>query len=175
MTDAHIPLPTNEQLTERELKLLKGLPEANVFRMVANTSASLKPFLDFAGSVLLQNKFDRRLRQLAILRVIAILGSEYARVQHERISKVVGVPEQDIVTANTPGSTEGRDEETLLVLEAAEDITRNIKLRSDLLERLLERYGREQTTEFVLAISFYNLIPRFLESARVPLESEALL
>lgn len=175
MTKPFIPLPTDEELSVKEFKLLKGIPDANIFRAVANTTASLKPFLEFAGSILLQSKFDRRLRELAILRIATITSSKYEWVQHERIGRIVGLSDDEIARVSVDGPVRGFDEETQLVLDAAEDITLNIRLRDDLLEALLDRYGRVQTTELVLCVSYFNLVSRFLESARVPLEDSAIL
>ena len=107
MTKPFIPLPTDEELSEKEFKLLKGIPDANIFRAVANTTASLKPFLEFAGSILLQSKFDRRLRELAILRIATITSSKYEWVQHERIGRIVGLSDDEIARVSVDGPVRG--------------------------------------------------------------------
>ncbi|MEV6341934.1 carboxymuconolactone decarboxylase family protein [Actinoplanes sp. NPDC051851] len=175
MSTPAIPLRTDDQLTERERKLLRGVPDANIFRAVANAPASLKPFLELAGSVLLQSTFDRRLRELAILRVATVTGSTYEREQHERIGRLAGLTDDEIDRVRAAGAPEGFDPEASLVLAVAEDITRNVRLRDDLLHDLIQRYDVRKATELILCVSYFNLVSRFLESARVPLEDRPIL
>lgn len=176
MTGPIVPLPDDDDLTEKELKILKGIPDANIFRGVANTSASLKPFLEFAASILFQSKFDRKLRELAVLRIAQVTQAPYEWTQHVRIGKIVGLTDEDIARVTTDGPVTGfEDPDVRLVLEAAEDITRNVRLSDDLLQALLNRFDTQQTTEFILCVSYFNMVSRFVESMRIPLEDSPIL
>lgn len=170
-----IPLPADDELSDKNRRLLRGLPDANIFRMVANAPNSLKPFLDLAGSLLMQSEFDKRAREIAILRIATITGSHYEWAQHVRIAKLVGVTDDEIERVGVDGPVSGFDASTRLVIDAAEDLTRNVRLDDRLLEALLAEHGTRRTTEFILCCSYFNMVSRFLESTRVPLEAAPLI
>ena len=50
-----------------------------------------------------------------------------------------------------------------------------MRLSDATLERLIERWGNAGAAELILCAAYYNMVSRFLESARVPLEDEELL
>ena len=53
---------------------------------------------------------------------------------------------------------------------AADEISRDVRLSDEALGLLLDHYGKRQTTELIFCISYFNMLSRFLESTRVPLE-----
>ncbi len=71
-----IPLPRDEDLSEEVRATLASLPPFHVFRMMANARASFQPILDLARSILLGSGFDARKREIAVLRVAQVTGSD---------------------------------------------------------------------------------------------------
>ena len=47
-----------------------------------------------------------------------------------------------------------------------------MRLSDEALEAILERYGVRQATELIFCCSYFNMLSRFLESTRVPLEEK---
>jgi AhpD family alkylhydroperoxidase len=168
----HIPLPQDDELPVAISEMLAALPRLNVFRMLANAPASFRPFLDLAGSILVQSEFDVRLRELAILRVAHVTGSRYARAQHEQLARNVGVGEEEIAATAVDRLVEGLDEDGNLVCRVADEISRDVRLSDRTLERLLQGHGVRGATELILCVSYFNMLSRFLESTRVEIESE---
>jgi len=70
------------------------------------------------------------------------------------------------------GPVQGLDEESLLLCQVAEEISRDIRLSDEALAAILKRYGVRQATELILCCSYFNMLSRFLESTRVELESK---
>ncbi len=167
-----VPLPTDEQLSPAVRKLLASLPPANVFRMVANAQNSLQGFVQLASSILLQSQFDARRREQAILRVAQVTKSNYEWEQHVRIALRVGVTQAEIDLIGVDGPVQGLDEEGLLMCRVAEEISRDIRLSDEALAQLLARYGTRQATELILCCAYFNMLSRFLESTRVPLDED---
>lgn len=170
-----IPLPTDEQLNVDTLKTLKGVPPANIFRMMANAPTSLKPFISLATSILVQSEFDARKRELVILRIAHVTRSHYEWIQHVRIATIVGVTQEEIDRIAVDGQVHGFDEEIQLLFRVAEEISLNVRLSNEALEAILQRYGQRQATELILCCSYFNMVSRFLESTRVEVESDAVL
>lgn len=167
-----VPLPTDEQLSPANRKLLGALPPANVFRMVANAPNSLQGFVQLASSILLQSQFDARKREMAILRVAQVTQSKYEWEQHVRIALRVGVTQAEIDLIGADGPVVGLDEEGRLMCRVAEEISRDIRLTDEALSQLLTRYGTRQATELILCCAYFNMLSRFLESTRVALDED---
>lgn len=167
-----IPLPLDEALPPHVSSMLKSLPPANVFRMMANAPTSLGGFIQLAGSILLQSEFDARKREIAILRVAHVTGSPYEWAQHVIIARRMGVTDEEMACLAVDGPVQGLDEESLLICRVAEEISRDVRLSDEALQAILTRYGTRQSTELILCCAYFNMLSRFLESTRVELDAD---
>ncbi|MFQ5515570.1 MAG: carboxymuconolactone decarboxylase family protein [Myxococcota bacterium] len=170
-----IPLPRDAELPEDVRKTLASLPPLHVFRMMANAPTSLRPFLDLAGSILVGSELDPRKREIAVLRVAHVTGSQYEWTQHLRLGKNLGLGDDKIAAIAVDGPVERLDEEGRLLCRVAEEISRNVRLSDEALSQIVDRYGVRQATELILCCSYFNMLSRFLESTRVELEAEDLI
>ncbi len=166
-----IPLPTDDELTDESKELLANLPPLNVIRMFAGAPASLKPLTELGGSILLQSELDPRLREIAILAVARTSDSDYERLQHENICRAIGMEESEIRAASDP-DPDRLDPEAKLVWRFGEQIARDVRADEDLTTQILERFGRRQATELVVACATYSAIARIIETCGVELEEE---
>jgi 4-carboxymuconolactone decarboxylase len=167
-----IPLVTDADLTPELRKVLDSLPALNIFRMLANAPANLKPFVDYGMSLLFATELDARKREIAILRVAHVTRSKYEWTQHATLARRVGVTDAEIAAIAVDGPVRGLDEEGRLLCRVAEEISRDVRLSDDALRAILDRYGRRQAVELILCCSHFNMVSRILESTRVELEPE---
>ncbi len=170
-----IPLPDEAQLSPEIAATLKRLPPLNVFRMMANAPASFQPLVDFATSILFRSEFDRRKREIAILRVAHVTGSTYEWTQHVAVAKSVGVTDDEITKIAADGRVSALDVEGNLMCRVADEISRAVRLSDEALAEMLNRYGVRQAVELILCCSYFNMLSRFLESTRVELEAQPVL
>ena len=107
------PAPVDPaQAAPRVREALEALPPLGVFRMIANAETAFRPWLAFGGALLGALELDPKLRELAILRVAAIVDCDYERAQHEGIATGVGArPEQ--VAAVLAGRIDGDEFDAL--------------------------------------------------------------
>jgi alkylhydroperoxidase family enzyme len=170
-----IPLPADAELGPAEREVLASLPPLNIFRMLALAPANLKPFVDWGLSLLFQTELDARLREIAILRIGHVTRSRYEWTQHVTIARRVGVTEDEIgkIAVDGPVTTLGEDGN--LVCQAADEITRDVRLSDETLAQCLARHGRRKTVELILCCGHFNMVSRLLESTRVELEEENVL
>ena len=167
-----IPLPDDADLEPEIRELLSKLPALNVFRMWANAPASFQPLVEFAFSLLAKSEFDARKREIAILRVAHVTRAGYEWFQHVIVAKRVGVTDEEIEKIAVDGPVTGLDEEGNLLCRVADEISIEVRLGDDALQKILDRYGTRQATELILCVSYFNMLSRFLESTRVVLEEE---
>ena len=106
-----IALPDDQELPKETAALLKQLPPANIFRMLANAPSSLPGFIQLATSILMGSQFDARKREIAILRIGKVTNSSYEWEQHVLIAQRVGVTAEEIAQIGVDGPVTGLDEE----------------------------------------------------------------
>jgi AhpD family alkylhydroperoxidase len=175
MMDPVVPLPSDQELAPEIREALSKLPPLNVFRMVARAPASFQGFLELAMSILLRSEFDARKREIAVLRVAHVTRAAYEWTQHVAVARRVGVTDEEMAKIAVDGPVTGLDEEGNLLCRVADEISLEVRLSDEALAQLLERYGVQQATELILCCSYFNMLSRFLESTRVPLEDTPVL
>jgi len=98
-----IPLveePESEELRELYERLATGMPEfgvLNIFKIMAHNPRILRDWLRLATPLLSGGlTLSPRLREIAILRVAQVSGSEYEFAHHIRIAQQAGLSEAEI-------------------------------------------------------------------------------
>jgi len=175
MTADAIPLPSDAELTPQAREILGALPPLNVFRAVAALPASLRPFLELGGSLLSGAHLTPAERELAILRVAHLTSAAYERRQHEQLGRAVGLSEREIEATTTASPGDVLPADGALICRATDEITRDVRLSDEALGLVRGRWGDAGAAELILTVGYYNMVSRFLESVRVPLEASDLL
>ena len=172
MADHGLPLPTDDELAPEALELLQALPPLNVFRAVAALPASFRPFLELGGSLLGGTNLTPVERELAILRVAHLTNAPYERQQHEQLARAVGIPEPEIEATATDDPAGALPADGALICRATDEVTLHVRLSDATLAEVRERWGDGGAAELILTVGYYNMVSRFLESTRVPMETE---
>ena len=166
-----IPYPTEAELDDDARAMLAALPPLNVVRMFAGAPAALGPLTDLGQAILLESELDPRLRELAILAVARTTGSGYERVQHEQVSRAIGVSDADIAAASA-GDLDALDPEARLVARFAAAVARDVRADDELTAAVLELLGRRQATELVVCCAYYSAVARIIATCGVEIEEK---
>ncbi len=75
----------------------------------------------------------------------------------------------------TDGPVTGLDPLSNLISRATDKITQQAAISDEALAQLLEWFGPGITTKYILAISWFNMLSRFLLSTRVPRETDSVV
>ncbi len=164
-----IPYPTDDELDDDARAILAALPPLNIVRMFANAPAALRPLTELGQANLIHAELDPRLRQIAILTIARVSGSEYERAQHENVSRAVGLAENEIAAA-VSGDFEGLDEPGRLVARFAEQIAEDVAADEATTAAVYELLGRRQATELVVCCAYYCAVARIIATCGVELE-----
>jgi 4-carboxymuconolactone decarboxylase len=166
-----IPLPAIESLPPAIKEAVEAIP-LNVFLMSANAPASFMALAGLARSILFESQFDPRKREIAVLRVAKVTNAIYEWTHHVAVAKQCGVTDDEIKKIQTEDPVASLDEESNLLCRVADEISRNVRLSDEALSQIIDQYGVRKATELILCVSYFNMVSRFLESTRVPLEGE---
>jgi alkylhydroperoxidase family enzyme len=155
---ALIPYADEDPQDERVETVLARLPEPriNLFRMLANAPAMIGPTLRLGEAILTKGDLDPKLREQVILHVARLTGSEYERVQHEQIARLVGVTD------------DGLDRPALKLVEALLDD--NGTPSPELVAEVEAELGRAQLIEVMLVAGYYAMLGGVMRAVQLDID-----
>jgi alkylhydroperoxidase family enzyme len=172
---ARLPYVDPATAPESVREILERLPvRLNVFRMMAHAETNFRPLLSLGTSVLSQQQLSAKLRELSILRVARLSRAQYEWVQHVPIALAVGASQAQ-VDALQRDDLEAAcfDAVERLVLRFVTEVVRDVRASDATFAELASRLSPREIVELVLAIGYYMLIARLLETTAVDLDPPA--
>ena len=157
-----------KDLMER-IKELGGQP-LNLYRALANNPRLLGIWLEFAYS-LRDGDTSRPLREVMILRTAQMANSMYEWEQHVKMAKNVGVPLAQIEQLNNWRDSSAFNQIEKVALELTEAVVNN-KMTDDIYLQASKHFSDADMVELLLTISFYCMVPRFLNALALTTEGE---
>lgn len=146
----------------------------NIFRMMAHAETNLRSLLRFGATILGRQQLSGRLRELAILRVAQLSGARYEWVQHVPIAKSTGVTEAQIAALEAGDADAGCfDPRERLVLRFTDELVRDVRVSDATFASMAQEFPPREIVELILAVGFYMMIARLLETTAVDLEDDA--
>jgi alkylhydroperoxidase family enzyme len=172
---ARLPYVDPAAAPEQVRDALAGLAvPLKIFKMMAHAETNFRPLLRFGGSILGQQQLSARLRELAILRVANLSRARYEWVQHVPIAKAAGVTTDQIVALEAGNiNAECFDARDRLVLQFADELLRDVRVSDATFARMAQQFPPREIVELILAVGFYMLIARLLETTAVDLDDDA--
>ncbi len=163
-----------ENAPENVRKLLAELPALNIIRTVALAETCFEPFLRFGTAILTRQQLAGDLRELAILRVARLSEAEYEWVQHVPLALNAGV-RSDQVDALERGAVDGSEftERERAVLAFTTAVVERVGCSDADFERVAAFLPPREIMELTLAIGFYMLVARVMETAQLDLDPPA--
>ena len=151
---------------------LDAMPPLNIFRMLANADSAYVPFVRYVGTLLTQLELDEQLRELAILLTAARTEAEYEWVQHEGISRAMGIPEQRIQAVRNGHL----DDESLgsadagVLLRFVSEILDGPRASEATFAALTARFPHRQIVEVLLVVGAYHGLARLMTTLDLELD-----
>lgn len=168
---ARMPYPDEESLSPQLRDRFRQLGALNVTRMMGHHEEILAAVARL-GAQLLHGTLPATLRELVILRVASLCGSQYERHQHLPLARAAGVSEEKLEAMNGGGDGRLSTEEKLALLFAEQ--VHSCGAASDATFRQCrEHFTEAQMVELCILTGFYKMIAGFLATFEVEIESEA--
>ncbi|MEV0248188.1 carboxymuconolactone decarboxylase family protein [Nocardia sp. NPDC050712] len=137
---------------------------ANLLGTLARYPALTKPFLIFNRHLLQSNSLSPRHRELLILRVAHVRGSDYEWAQHVLLAAEAGHGPQDIVrAAEGPDAPGWAPTERMLVLAADELLTDGV-ITETTWATLETDFNERQLMDLVFTVGTYALLAMALRT-----------
>lgn len=169
------PVPLETALAiGREIGLSDRLAGGG-FRILANNPAVAKAVYNQLTTLLYKNTLDTRLRELAILRIGWVTGSEYEWAQHWRLATVdAGLPAEDMIEVRNWRTSTRLGPADRAVLAAVDDTLAEGKISdATWAECVAHVGGPAELVEMVIAIGNWTMFSQLLRSFEAPLAEGA--
>ena len=169
---ARLTYPDPSTLSKRTTDLLSLTADINIFKMMGHCETLVSPFLALGGSILMASKIDAVLRELAIVRAAVHCNSAYELRQHNAIALEEGVSQAQLDNLHDLDlelSDVFSDEEKQ-VITFADEMIRNVKVSTDTFLKVKALLSPCEIQELIIAIGYYSMVGRFLETLEVDLE-----
>jgi 4-carboxymuconolactone decarboxylase len=172
---ALLPYVDESQASDKTREILGNTPrKLNVARMIANASdAVFQNFSRLGNSLMTRGKLDKKLREIAILRNARVCNSLYEYTQHVPIAKSAGVTDDQLAAIDHWEDSSCFGEVERLVLRLTDEVARNVKGSPQTLDLLKKHLGPGEIVELIMAIGFWGMVARVLETTEVELEDFA--
>ena len=170
---ARLPYVIPELAASPEVKqTFAQLPTVlNVFKMMAHAETTFRPLVRLGSAILAQQKLPAKLREMAILRVAHLSPCRYEWVQHVSLAMLMGVTRAQ-VDAIERGEIRAScfDEAERSVLDLATELTQGARGSEATFARLREHFSPQEIVELILAIGYYMMVVRLIETTGVDIE-----
>lgn len=130
----------------------------NVQKTLANHPKLLSRWRVFGNHILLKSSLPPRDREILILRIGWLCGSEYEWGQHVEIGKRTGLTYEEILRIIEGPDAEGWDKFDSTLLRAVDELFYDSFISDETWNALAEKYNTHQLMDVVFTIGQYNLV-----------------
>ena len=174
MNEPRITPLSEEEMGPEAAAIMAPIVEAgrpwNIFRTLVRHPDLARRWMVFANHVLFKSTLPPRERELAILRVGWLCGSEYEWSQHCVIGREAGLSDAEIERVKQGGSADGWTELESLVLGATDELHDDKMVSDATWAALAAHWSEQQLMDLVFAVGQYTLVSMALKTLGVPLD-----
>lgn len=150
----------------------RSLGTANVFRGLLHSPTAAAGFYHLVNALMFYNKVAARTRELVILRIGWRTGSEYVFCNHVRISRDLGLRDEEILGVRDPERCDAYSYADRSVLRLADELHENAQVTPSTWAALEQTFTAEELVELLLAAGFWRMTAGFLKSTKIPLDGD---
>ena len=172
---ALLPYPADDELDPRAAEVLERLPvRINLFSMLANAPAMMRPTLGLGSAILRGGELDPKLRELAILRVAHVTGTEYEWVQHVPIAAAVGVPDEQVAALSKDDFERSVfSDDDALAIDIVDATLRDERVHPSLVTRGADVFGRAVLLELLIVAGYYAMLGNVMRAVELDVDAPA--
>ena len=152
------PLPFSEWDEELQKIWKGGKGVINIQRTLAHHPKLLNRWRVFGNHVLLKSSLPIRDREILILRIGWLCGSEYEWGQHVEIGKKTGLTYEEILRIIEGPDAKGWDKFESTLLRAVDELFYDSFIFDDTWNTLAENYNTQQLLDVIFTVGQYNIV-----------------
>jgi alkylhydroperoxidase family enzyme len=163
------PPAPRHPLPRRDEGRPKGL---NVLGLLARHPALTRAYHTFNGHVLFATTLSPRERELLVLRVAAVRGSEYEWAQHVVQGGDAGLTPEEIERIAQGSDSPGWSRLDRALLRAVDELIADAKIGDQTWEDLAGHFDDQQLMDLIFTVGAYETLAMFLRSSGAALDDD---
>lgn len=163
-------VPPEQRALFDRLEAERGLPVENIFLALANVPELCEATLAMAMALRKRTVIDRRFRELAVLTVGLLTGSEYEVDHHWNSAVRAGVRREQLEALPRFETDPVFSEEERAVMRYAKEATTGGEVSDVTWQTLCGFLDQRQRIELVLTVAWYNCVVRVLMPLKIERE-----
>jgi alkylhydroperoxidase family enzyme len=169
-TAVSVSLPTDEALRAVIGPSYDPSNVLNVIKMMAGTEDMYPAAVGFIRALFQARDVDPKIREMIMLRAAKVLHCPYEWEANVVLATNIGLSDAEIEAAGSDGPVTHIQQDYVLICRATDELSLDANLTDATLSELLSRFGGVVCRKLILIIGWFNLLARFLNGCRVPME-----
>lgn len=145
-----------------------GARIVNLYKVLSHNPGLLQAILKLGNTILSKTQLSPKLRELAILRIAVLTGSEYEWDQHVGVALEVGLSTDQTESTKHWEDSGDFDDLERIVLRYTDEVAQYIQVRDETFKLLREYLSEQEVLELTVSIGYWGMLARVL----VPLDVE---
>jgi alkylhydroperoxidase family enzyme len=143
----------------------------NLFRVLAHSPKICRDWNRMGATILLKGELDKKLMELAVIRVGELAQAEYELIAHRALGMRFGLTQAQIDGVGEWKDAAVFNEVESLVLQYTDEVALNIRASDETFAQLEKHFNQREIVELTVVIGFYGMVTRTLETLQVDLET----
>lgn len=159
---ARLPYRDPAEAPPEIARIIDGAP-LTLLKVIAHADSAFLPWLAYSNTLLRNLELDPLLRELAILQVAHLSGSDYEWTQHEPIAESFGADAAQVrAIAQDDPQPPGLGPDGLAVLSLTREVVLDGAASEQAVQAMVARLGERQLVELLLVIGNYLGLARLI-------------
>lgn len=151
-----------------------GAKILNLYRIVAHNPRALLNFMRLGKSLLVGTELPPKLRELAILRVAKLAGSEYEWSQHYLLALELGIGQNQIEVISTWNTASNFSDIERAVLQYTDEVAQNVEVKDETFMELKRYLNERAIVELTLSIGYWGMVARVLVPLKIDIDTKTI-
>lgn len=143
----------------------------NLFRVLAHSPKICRDWNRMGTTILMKGELDRKLMELAVVRVGELAQAEYELAAHRALGMRFGLTQAQIDAVADWKSASVFDEVESIVLQYTDEVALNYRVSDETYAKIEEHFSQRDIVELTVTIGFYGMVARTLEALQIDLET----
>ena len=157
-----------QKIEDNEARIL------NLYKVVAHSPKVWLSLIRLGNSIIGRTELPPKLREIVILRVARLTGSEYEWAQHAPVALQVGVSQKQLdAVPGWKNSAEFNNEERA-VLQYTDEVAQQVKVTDQTFNTLKTFFNEQIIVELTRTIVYYEMVARLLVPLQVEIDESSV-
>jgi len=150
----------------------RGAMVFNLYKVLAHSPSILNNLLKLGNILITETELSSKLREMAILRIAKLSGSEYEWAQHYNMALEAGISPEQIEAITNWTISEMFSKEECAVLQYVDKVAQDVAVDDETFAALRKYLSERSIVELTVSIGYWSMIARLLVPLQVDMDTQ---